>query len=628
MSAINKPECTEETADQPVDSAGWSFGYGKKPHRIYARELLAKGGVIQAKWTDPKKAGRDKRARHHLHMPLRKRPGGPVDPKLERLVQRAIIAANARLVAGLPPFDEPDEEAPSDRSAGDATPETLTIAEGFELALHPETGKYATTDSRRYDDMLKLRDMLFEPGMIDRNLRWVDLKHEHVVTAWRRMASVHKKHPERFGVRRAEVVIDALYVVAKWLRLRSKISTHTAQPADGWRKELQSEWAAITGREVHEPYKPRHTVEEALAIFRMLWHPERERFRALLPVAKDGAVQALHLATRECIVRDEAGRPAGLRLRITRDHRDPTREAGLTSVRIHLDDAARAAVSEVDNGAPDAQLFTLSLEALTIDPRAELLTELGAELRQGQVLRCKRSYLSFDSAPETPYGRLTVPGRGKKRGETLALTAEQRTAIERALTVGHLALAEAAYDPKRPETDFFLTPAGRLVGGRVPVDRARLAPITRAAALEKFHELERAAGVTPVDGRGWYGLRRIATDQTPKYTSDHRVLDRLGAWTPGSLTRVAEYQNGQDADVLRETVHVRAAWRANAEPTKAAPGTAGITADALLAALPDELRAAVVASLLQTLGQSAVGTAVGTNDDAPAGESDEGVVSA
>jgi len=64
---------------------------------------------------------------------------------------------------------------------------------------------------------------------------------------------------------------------------------------------------------------------------------------------------------------------------------------------------------------------------------------------------------------------------------------------------------------------------------------------------------------------------------------------------------------------------------ANADPVQAASVTAGITADALLAALPDELRAAaVVASLLQTLGQ----TAVGTNDDAPVGESDEGVVSA
>lgn len=58
---------------------------------------------------------------------------------------------------------------------------------------------------------------------------------------------------------------------------------------------------------------------------------------------------------------------------------------------------------------------------------------------------------------------------------------------------------------------------------------------------------------------------------------------------------------GEDAEVLAKTVHVRAAWRLGADPMPpSAPITGMLSADALLAALSGDFRAAVVASLLGT----------------------------
>jgi hypothetical protein len=39
-----------------------------------------------------------------------------------------------------------------------------------------------------------------------------------------------------------------------------------------------------------------------------------------------------------------------------------------------------------------------------------------------------------------------------------------------------------------------------------------------------FHEVERLAGIEPVPGRGWYGVRRSATDFAEDVEKDERVL--------------------------------------------------------------------------------------------------------
>lgn len=132
--------------------------------------------------------------------------------------------------------------------------------------------------------------------------------------------------------------------------------------------------------------------------------------------------------------------------------------------------------------------------------------------------------------------------------------------------------------------------------------------------------LEVAAGVTPVKGRGWYGLRRVSTDQAPRYTSDRRVMDKLGGWTAGSTTREDTYQDREDELLIAETAAVRRAWRTG---KKRGPDGVPASSDALLALLPVTLRAAVLAHFAQLPSTDDVGTVVGTNDNA-AGIGDSG----
>jgi hypothetical protein len=182
-----------------------------------------------------------------------------------------------------------------------------------------------------------------------------------------------------------------------------------------------------------------------------------------------------------------------------------------------------------------------------------------------------------------------------------------------------LADAESEYVEGNKRTDYYLLPSGKLVRDAASAQRARQAPLNRDALRKSFHALEAAAWVTPVEGRGWYGLRRVATDAAPNYTSDRRVLDKLGGWTAGSTTREDTYQDREDEILMEATAMVRRAWRAG-EKT----GSEGIPAssDALLALLPETLRAAVLAHFGGT-ASSTVGTAVGTNENA-AGINDSG----
>lgn len=606
MSTGSNP-LTASAAAEIREARSWTYSYGFPPHTVYARELPEKGGVIQVRWTNPDKPGRDKRARHHLDMRVRKAPDAPVDQKLARLVVRAVIAANGRLVAGQQPFDVPVPEAPPERTAAEATQETLTITEGFELALHRLRGKFAAADeSERYRDVVKLRDILLKPGMLDPNLRWADVRHEHVVELWRKMAEVHKKQPKKYGPRRAEMVIDALFSVATWLRRRSRIASNACVPVEGWRTEMKGEWERITGRPIVVK-KPRHTADEARAIFAALWHPDRERYRALLACAKDGAVRVLHTVTREHLLRDGHGQAISLRVRVARKRRDGG-EPREHSIRVNFDARARAAVREMDSpeSASNAPLFALPLDALVVDPRIELAVELGGELRLGQVLRSRRSQLDLTSTALAPYGTFTVHGRRNKRAGTQNLTAAERAAVDRCLA-GYLAIAEAEYDPGDPATDYYLMPAGMLVYGRATVERARAGFLTRQFARREFHALERAAGVTPKRGRAWYGLRRVATDEAPRFVSDRRVLDQLGGWTPGSTTREDTYQDWENELLRADTAAAREAWRTGG---KTAAGALPVTSAGLLAALPEGLRA----QILQHFGLAAAGTSVGTNE--------------
>ena len=66
-------------------------------------------------------------------------------------------------------------------------------------------------------------------------------------------------------------------------------------------------------------------------------------------------------------------------------------------------------------------------------------------------------------------------------------------------------------------------------GLREPTRRAKPSvsnqPNGRGGLRDLSHELEKVAGVTPVPGRGWHGIRQKASDVYEDYESDERILN-------------------------------------------------------------------------------------------------------
>ena len=89
-----------------------------------------------------------------------------------------------------------------------------------------------------------------------------------------------------------------------------------------------------------------------------------------------------------------------------------------------------------------------------------------------------------------------------------------------------------------------------------------------------------------VEGRGWYGLRRIAADLAESATTDDRVKDRLGGWQD-SETRKQIYQDRRTDELRAAAARVRRELRLGVKsPANAVKKSVDL--DALLAALTPE----------------------------------------
>lgn len=162
---------------------------------------------------------------------------------------------------------------------------------------------------------------------------------------------------------------------------------------------------------------------------------------------------------------------------------------------------------------------------------------------------------------------MVVHGAGKKLEGTRDLTPEERGAIDRALS-GYLRHLEQAFQQDLRQ-DYPIFPSGQLKydvspsrwpkrvrpghSDAKPTRRAKASvsdqPIGKRSLLDLFHQLEEIAGVIPQPGRGWYGIRRKATDVYEDYETDERVLnDQTGHRS--SETRREVYQE-KERDVIR-----------------------------------------------------------------------------
>lgn len=212
--------------------------------------------------------------------------------------------------------------------------------------------------------------------------------------------------------------------------------------------------------------------------------------------------------------------------------------------------------------------------AAAIDVRLELLLAVGAELRAGQVERCRRSDLTVDDAGHP--ARLRVPGSGKKGGAVVEFTDGQRAVVAAALATGYLRALEAAH---RAGTlaDYLLFPSGQLRGGRKGEDPVALVAVHRLerrlakkTLLDWFHEAEARARVTPVAGRAFYGLRRAAVDFALAADVSKHGLKQLGGW---SDTQVPEqiYADQEAALHRGEATTLRGAFRGEGAAPPAVP---------------------------------------------------------
>lgn len=180
------------------------------------------------------------------------------------------------------------------------------------------------------------------------------------------------------------------------------------------------------------------------------------------------------------------------------------------------------------------------------DPRLAVAVTIGAERRLGQVIRCRRSDIfEYDGHV---LGGIRIHGRGKKRGGTNIFTTSEREVMSAAMSTGVLSDLECAYQLKEIP-DYILTSGGYLAKGKAQIKNA-LRPMGKSALRTYWRELETIADVEHIEGRGWYGLRRISADLAEDVEGDARVLCDIGGWDNND-TRVGYQQQGRLDIALR-----------------------------------------------------------------------------
>lgn len=202
------------------------------------------------------------------------------------------------------------------------------------------------------------------------------------------------------------------------------------------------------------------------------------------------------------------------------------------------------------------KLFVTAWDA---DERYGLLYGLGAEYRLGQVASAMRSALNRE------LGRLRISGKGKKRGEVIHFTEQQKADVERVLTSGYLAGLETAYAagtiadyPLFPGGHFARNPDGQLVSR---AEYATRAPVDRTAWRAWHAKAEELADIPHVPGRGPYASRRAGVDGAKEAKISREALERWGGWSDQQMPDQV-YADQQSETFRREAAEVRAKVRA------------------------------------------------------------------
>jgi hypothetical protein len=221
-----------------------------------------------------------------------------------------------------------------------------------------------------------------------------------------------------------------------------------------------------------------------------------------------------------------------------------------------------------------------SLDKLGVDRRLALLLRIGGgEQRMGQVRATMRSRVDLSPGAGIGYGVVRPRGRKRKKASPTFLTAEERAFLDVAMTDGYLRELEKAYQtgalkdyplfcsgkfrhPRRYVKEMRKQQTDYTVSGVIPLGRKKYTPIDKGTLSYEFHELERIAGVDVIEGRGWYGLRRLTSDLFEELAKTmegvgRKELNIAQSWDANSTVREDIYQNKERVKALSIAAELR-----------------------------------------------------------------------
>lgn len=499
MSAPSSAPENDQVQSGPPAPGEWSYKVQARPRLTMLEVVGKKGVVVWGRWYDSKAGKKGAPKTKSTGRSIRFPEGHRRAGEISPAREQEVKQLASLWHADLVAGREPGEagETEVERAEKAAEQGSVTLSEGFARYLDLATGQYPTVDD-----------------------------------------------PQRHDVIRSVADITAALGDVTWASLNS----HDAAQAI-WRYVHKRFAAAaqIAGEPSANGRRPR---------------ANRHRKGGGRPARTDGATWAKRtvqvffagaewLRTRDHIPKDACIRPE----RWQRDFRNDWRK--LTGHDLDEETEGPRYTQEEAGRLLDALFDDL------IDPRLRVNILFGGDsLRAGQVRRSMRSDLDLGPCGEYGLGRLRVRGRGKKRGSFVDLDTAVREVVDREMSVGYLRECEAAYQAKTI-TDYALMPQGRFVGACVPVRRngRYRKPVSKRTVLDWFHALEELAEVTHLEGRGWYGLRRLWSDLTPAHVSSARGREVMGGWARGSRVADRVYRSKEDEEAIREAARGRSAIR-------------------------------------------------------------------
>jgi len=333
------------------------------------------------------------------------------------------------------------------------------------------------------------------------------------------------------------------------------------------------------------PARPRYEEDDARGMFRLLRDP-RWRLLTLLSRTHRGRVGAAEMTRAMLQVRDGAlvvRQCVGGKKNPHQFLHTPVMPAAALLVQhLLLTHYADAEARFQDDGT-DYPLFqgwtwdgaaliaTPDTTFVDLDPRLLLLLEIGAEARWEQQIRLTRRQLL--ACGET-FLTGEVGASDNKRSGTRPISPSALETLGFEMEYGYLTELEQAF--RRGEIANYPIFVGReFKSGVVPWRGQELHAVQEDVLKSWNKRLEKALGITPLEGRGFRGWRRRLSDVYDHWTANKRIKDMLMGHQQvhvnfqGGSTREVVYLDARDTTVTAEAIrllqHARTTWARTGE---------------------------------------------------------------